>query len=151
MNVPRGTQAKVLVGCLLEDESLSFQTPIDQKSLDVYSFTSDEYVDTEVYGGMVKWTLDLDARSWGLKDLVPHITGFWAEGAHEIEGGPSVPFMVRYPESEPPVEEPLTPEDVLVSSTGGWRVEVSWEGGTGVRITEVTLDFTNKLFTAIFK
>jgi len=153
MNVPRGTQAKILAARLMEDDGMAFEVPLDRKHMRVYIRPPQEFVDSELYGGYLKWSLDFETRSWGVKNVKPQIDSFWVEGAHEREDGSSVPFAVRYPQVQRDVPDPINPEDLLdvPSSEDIWTVEADWRGGSGIAIVEVTLDFTDRTLTALFK
>src|SRR3546814_1028699 len=85
--------AQHIVGLLLENEgTYSFTTRIDKDfDLDVSNLPLPEgqrlgwqLIDCN---GWIKWTLEIDAREWGIKEMSPTVTAFDLTLDVEIEQG----------------------------------------------------------------
>ena len=89
MNVPHGTSLKsaLIVGRLLESDGLDFRTRMtygrhrnDTRNLHFEGPTDVASAELEVW-----WTLEIDAREWGIKEMVPTVTRVRLHGYEEIE------------------------------------------------------------------
>lgn len=89
MQFPRGTDLKaaLVVGRLLESDGLDFETQMtySQRHPDSRNLSFEGRAD--VYSAELTcwWSLEIDARSWGIKEMVPHVTRVKLHGYLETE------------------------------------------------------------------
>lgn len=105
-------RAQQLAALLLEDEGAwDFTTKIDQRMISVSGEDGNWYLQRA--DATVNWHLDMDVRSWGLKEASPilrtvHVRLFF-EVDNELDGdGPNTEEVVElvYPPQNTPVGDP---------------------------------------------
>lgn len=99
--------AAAVAARLLEANDFEFTTHIDAKRLDVYGRGPDPDA-TPSARLTVTWELEIEARSWGIKSITPHVKRLYLSGWFENSRGQTLaPFEYSYPPpAKPAVEDP---------------------------------------------
>lgn len=130
MNVARGTSLKAaaLAARLVEDRELEFHSVLQSSNGDL-EFYGNPVPQAEPVGRLeLWWGVDIDARSWGIKDINVYIKKLVLDGHYEdyeedesAEGFSPVPdFHHEYPiapEPKGPAGPSSAPDDELDSPT----------------------------------
>lgn len=128
-------RAHVLAARLLEDDDdLSFYNVLrNRPELDLYGGGNEEWF--EPHGQLeIWWGIEIEARSWGIKDISVYIRKFVLDGWYEDESGNTVnqTFHYEYPNrtSTPEAGEPIGPDadaptlgNVYRLSKPEWKVD----------------------------
>jgi hypothetical protein len=133
MNVPRGTnlRAALTVARLLEDEGLEFYNVLQpsEGNLELYGGPGDD--DTANGQLEIWWSVEIEARRWGIKDIVPFIKKMVLDGFFtDLDGRDTgETFRYEYPEASQakpaigPDPDAPTPDNVLRLATPKWKVD----------------------------
>ena len=134
MNVPHGTdlRAALAVACLLESD-LEFYNVLHPSEGNLTLYGGGRGPDDTPFGQMeVWWSVDIEARSWGIKDITVHVSKLVLDGWFEDENGRSTGELFRheYPEKKEPLEiganpDAATPDNVYRLAQPKWKVEWS--------------------------
>jgi hypothetical protein len=145
MNVPRGTNLRVAltVARLLEAEGLEFYSKLEtsEGSLTVEG-TTREWQQTpgnsydEAVGQLeIWWSAEIEARSWGIKDITPYVKKLrldgWFQSADENGDmqDSGVTFHYEYPEVAQgtpqigPDPDAPTPDNVVRLAAPKWKID----------------------------
>jgi len=133
MKVPHGTdlRAALVAGRLLEDEGLDFYNMLSQSegSLTLYGGGKDPD-DTPMGQLEIWWTVEIEARSWGIKDITPVIKKLVLDGWFEDVDGHDTGELFHYehpekseavPQIGPDVDAP-TPDNIVRLATPKWSM-----------------------------
>lgn len=148
-------RAAIVAAKLLEDENVTFRTPIVSMDLD---FDPDS---TATASGTVVWTLDTDVRDWGIKEFNIHVKAInafvdysdYADGTdEEVERQ----MEIVYPEPDAPFVKG-DPKDMVMSHPHGpkWSAEVGFDQGSpgvdrGLRPRMLVIEVRKKRITVLF-
>lgn len=138
MNVPRGTdlRAVLIAGRLLESD-MDFYNVLKERDsgLTLYGREPNMPPEAEASGQLeIWWSVEIEARDWGVKDITPYLKKLVLDGYYEIPDaeGDMVEsdqrFHYEYPEAEQPkhigsdVDAP-TPDNIARLATPKWTVE----------------------------
>ena len=134
MQVPHGTDLRsaLVVARLLEDEALDFYNVLQpsEGSLTLYGGGQGQN-DTPLGQLEIWWTVEIEARTWGIKDISPVIKKFVLDGWFEDVDGRDTGelFHYDYPEKQsaipqigPDVDAP-TPDNIVRLATPKWSVD----------------------------
>jgi len=146
MKVPRGTnfRAAVVAARLLEDEGLDFYNKLEtsEGNLTIEGATAEwqqapggNRYDEAVGQLEIWWTVEIEARSWGIKDIMPFVKKLRLDGwfrAEDEEGDmqdTDVTFQYEYPEAKQPTPQigpdpdAPTPDNVVRLATPKWKLD----------------------------
>lgn len=138
MNVPRGTnlRAALVTARLLEDEGLDFYNVLQQSEGNLTLSGGGKGPDDTPLGQLeIWWSVEIEARSWGIKDINPYVKKLVLDGYYEgvdAEGDTydtGETFHYEYPEKQeaPPQIGPdpdaPTPDNIVRLATPKWKVE----------------------------
>lgn len=134
MNVPRGTNLKaaLIAGTLLESDMEFYNTlSPSENNLDLHGLPAGF---DEAFGQLeIWWSVEIEARTWGIKEITPYIKKLVLDGWYEIldaEGDPiesDEKFHYEYPEPAAPkhigpdVDAP-TPDNIVRLATPKWTL-----------------------------
>lgn len=131
-------KAAIIAGRLLESD-MEFHSVLQstgrETGLTLYGSGLPQYPQAEAIGTLeIWWTIEIEAREWGIKDITPFIKKLVLDGHYEIpdaEGDmveSNERFHYEYPEQEAPkrigpdVDAP-TPENVLRLARPNWKLD----------------------------
>lgn len=140
MNVPRGTdvRAAVIAARLLEDEGLEFYNVLSpsEGTLDLIGSSLAGHPDAEAFGQLeVWWSVEIEARTWGIKDITPYVKKLRLDGWYDIldAEGNSIEsdekFHYEYPEAKQPTPQigpdpdAPTPDNIVRLATPKWNLD----------------------------
>lgn len=155
--------AQKLAAFLLEDEgSWDFTTKIDPRNISTTGEQDNWYLQSAE--AVVEWSLDLDVRSWGLKEANPVLKSVRLrleyEVDNELEGGQNTfeTVELNYPSATARAAPVPTEDDDLKRSLMHYanhvQAEVSWnprdERSTMIVPTDIEADIRTSKITVFF-
>ena len=125
-------KAAFTVARLLEDEGLEFYNVLQQSEGSLTLYGGGKGPDDTPMGQLeIWWGMEIEARSWGIKDMSPFLKKFvldgWFEGGDGRDTGEL--FHYDYPEQKEtsteigPDPDAPTPNNVLRLATPKWKVK----------------------------
>lgn len=153
--------AQRLAAFLLEDEgSWDFTTKIDQRNISTTGEADNWYLQSAEC--VVEWHLDMDVRSWGLKEANPVIKSVRLlleyEVDNELEGGQNTyeTVEINYPSAEAPLPQGAPGDVKSAAMRYGAHVnaEVEWGHRESFSVTivpyEVEVDLRTNNIVVFF-
>jgi len=166
-------QAALIAARLLEDEGLDFYNVLQTSEGNLtISGATPEYRQApgngydEAVGQLeVWWSVEIEARTWGIKDIVPYVKKLVLDGWFEMadEAGDmkdtGVTFHYEYPEKEQakpeigPDPDAPTPDNIYRLAQPKWKVETGVDRHRKERTTfvpEAEVDLTKHTIEILF-
>lgn len=137
MNVPRGTdlRAALIAGRLLESDMDFYNVLKESENLTLYGSGLSDQPDAEAHGQLeVWWSVEIEARTWGIKEITPYIKKLVLDGYYEVPDaeGDMVEsderFRYEYPEQDTPKQigpdpDAPTSANVIRLATPKWTLD----------------------------
>lgn len=144
--------AQRIASLLIEDEGGFKFTSVVNDTMDVDILDAPQGWDFQNVNATIKWTLDMDARSWGIKELNPSIISLKIDCVFEVsENGEERLIEFAYPANTIGKVDRVADHDDIkayaLELTGPVLVDVDARfnaRGSGISINHIEIDYRNR-------